>query len=241
MTRRLLLLLFAVFVIACGKGKKDPAGPDAPPFVLKDDSQGLMLTWIDEKGEFHTEMSPKDVPIIGRDAVRVVDPTKDEGTHENKIFLADMRQAKPDGTYTIRVTTKTEFDQIALARRQKHGPTLADFDGGAPQAADGGFPFVMPTIDDSNPTPNNSNLSAVIIYGAAWCGPCHQAAAYLRKKGITYVEKDIETDPTAAKEMQAKLKRAGFPGGSIPVIDVRGKILVGFNPRAVDEALGRAT
>jgi len=236
-TRRLLLLLFAVLWIGCGKGKKDPVGPDAPPFVLKDDSQGLMLTWIDDKGEFHTEMNPKDVPLVGRDAVRVVDPTKDEGTHESKIFVADMRTAKPDGTYAIKSMTKAEYDQIAIARRQKHGPTLADTDGGP---GDAGVPFLAPT-DDPPPSNNNSNLSAVIIYGASWCGPCHQAAAYLRKKGITYVEKDIEADPAAAKEMKSKLTRAGFPGGSIPVIDVRGKILVGFNPRSIDEALGRAT
>ena len=54
-------------------------------------------------------------------------------------------------------------------------------------------------------------------------------------------EENHEADATAATEMKTKLKRAGFPGGSIPVIDVRGKILVGFNPQAVDEALGRAT
>jgi glutaredoxin len=231
-----LLVLIALFALGCSNKKKDPAGPDAPPFVLKDDTQGLMLTWIDEKGEFHTEMNPKDVPIVGRDAVRVVDPTKDEGTHGSKVFVADMRTAKPDGTYPIKVMTKPEFDQLAVARRQKHGPTLADVpdSGVRPTPTNTGDPT-------SDPPPSNANLGAVIIYGAAWCGPCHQAASYLRKKGITYIEKDIETDAAAAKEMKSKLTRAGIPSGSIPVIDVRGKILVGFNPRAVDEALGRAT
>ena len=37
--------------------------------------------------------------------------------------------------------------------------------------------------------------------------------------------------------MQAKLQQAGKRGGSIPVLDVRGKILVGFDPGAVDAAL----
>jgi glutaredoxin len=229
-----MLVLLALFALGCSNKKKDPAGPDAPPFVLKDDTQGLMLTWIDEKGEFHTEMNPKDVPIVGRDAVRVVDPTKDEGTHDSKVFIADMRTPKPDGTYPIKVMTKPEFDQLAVARRQKHGPTLAD-------APDSGAVAPTNTNPTSDPPPSNVNLGAVIIYGASWCGPCHEAAAYLRRKGITYVEKDIETDAAAAKEMKTKLTRAGYPSGSIPVIDVRGKILVGFNPRAVDEALGRAT
>lgn len=77
----------------------------------------------------------------------------------------------------------------------------------------------------------------VIIYGASWCGPCHQAQAYLKKRGVPFVEKDIEDDPGAAAEMQKKLQRAGIRGGSIPVIDVKGKILVGFSPGAVDAAL----
>jgi len=63
----------------------------------------------------------------------------------------------------------------------------------------------------------------------------------LRRKGVPYVEKDIEKDPQAAREMQAKLKNAGMRTGSIPVIDVRGKVMVGFNAASVDEALGHAT
>ena len=78
----------------------------------------------------------------------------------------------------------------------------------------------------------------MIIYGASWCGPCHQAAAYLKGRGIDFVEHDIEKDSSAAREMQGKLAKAGKHGGSIPVLDVRGRILVGFDQRAVDQALG---
>jgi hypothetical protein len=38
--------------------------------------------------------------------------------------------------------------------------------------------------------------------------------------------------------MNGKLRRAGQRSGSIPVLDVRGRILVGFEPHAVEEALG---
>jgi hypothetical protein len=38
--------------------------------------------------------------------------------------------------------------------------------------------------------------------------------------------------------MQAKLASAGMHGGSIPVMDVKGKLLIGFAERAVDRALG---
>ncbi len=51
------------------------------------------------------------------------------------------------------------------------------------------------------------------------------------------IEKDIEQDPAAQSEMQAKLARAGVHGGSIPVIDVKGKILIGFEPHTLDAAV----
>jgi hypothetical protein len=56
---------------------------------------------------------------------------------------------------------------------------------------------------------------------------------------VKFVLHDIEKDSSAQREMQAKLAKAGARGGSIPVLDVRGRILIGFDARAVDEALGQ--
>jgi glutaredoxin len=81
---------------------------------------------------------------------------------------------------------------------------------------------------------------AVIVYGASWCGACHQAMAYMKKKGIAFVEKDIEKDTGAEREMRSKLARAGINTGSIPILDVHGKIIVGFSEEALDKALGAA-
>jgi hypothetical protein len=41
--------------------------------------------------------------------------------------------------------------------------------------------------------------------------------------------------------MQAKLDKAGLHTGSMPVLDVRGKVMVGFNPGAIEAALGDKT
>jgi hypothetical protein len=40
--------------------------------------------------------------------------------------------------------------------------------------------------------------------------------------------------------MKRKLDRAGMGGASIPVIDVMGRILVGFSPGALDRAVQAA-
>ena len=231
--RLVALLTFAMFALAgtgalaTGCKKKSEAVADATPEtpVVSDATTGLLLTWVDDKGEFHVEQRVADVPEAGRDVVTVRDPARDPLTGD-RIFVADLRSAAPDGSYPVRVVPSSELEDIAVTRRAKHGIVLAPRGAGAAPGGEGNGAGEVAG-------------RAVIIYGASWCGPCHQAAAYLKKRGIAFVEHDIEQDSTAAREMQSKLTKAGIRGGSIPVIDVRGKILVGFDARAVDQALGQ--
>ncbi len=239
MIKRWLVLITVVLVVIGGcKKKSGTASADEPTIVVRDSTEGLLLTWVDDKGDFHVEQKVSDVPMMGRDAVRVVDPTKDEGTHEGSVVVVDLRQARTDGTYPVTTMTRGAFEGIAEARRQKNGPTLAT--AGSASAA----PSAEVRADQTgvgNGTGFDTGRATVIIYGAEWCGACHEAAAYLRRKGIPYVEKDIEKDPQANREMQGKLRSAGIRSGSIPVLDVRGKVMVGFSAHSVDDALGHAT
>ncbi len=202
------------------------------PVAVRPDSQGLLLTWIDDKGDFHVETRVEDVPMMGRDTVRVVDPSK-EATQGDRIFVVDLRQTRSDGTYPVRSMARADFEALAVARREKTGPTLG---GAAPPPASTAQP--PPASEPGATKPTGRPL--VVIYGAEWCGACHDAAKYLRSKGIAYIEKDVEKDPAAAREMEQKLARNGLRSGSIPVIDVRGKVMVGYNPAEIDAALGEA-
>ncbi len=215
---------------ACHRAAADggAAGADASalaPITVRDDSQGLLLTWIDDKGDFHVEQKTTDVPLVGRDAVRVVDPSRDDGARGDTVYVADLRVAGADGSFPVHLMTREDFDALAVTRRGKTGATLATAtaDAGARGA--------------SNDTAV-AGRPAVIVYGASWCSACHQAEAYFKKRGIVYIEKDVEKDAGADEEMRSKLKRAGLRGGSIPVIDVRGHILIGFDARSVEDALG---
>lgn len=228
--RSVLFLLLACALptaFAAGCKKKSEAAaeavPDAP--AITDGTTGLLLTWVDDKGEFHVEQRVTDVPAAGCEIVKVRDPARDPLSGD-RIFVVDLRSAGPDGSYLVRVVPNSEFEDIAVTRRAKHGIVLAPREAGAAPGSEGAGA-------------GDVAGRGVIIYGASWCGPCHQAAAYLKKRGIAFVEHDIEQDSGAAREMQAKLTKAGIRGGSIPVIDVRGKILVGFDARAVDQALGQ--
>lgn len=234
----LLAAVLAVAMLAVGacghphQSTAQAAGVALP--MVRPDSDGLLLTWIDDKGDFHVETRASDVPIMGRDTVRVVDPAR-EAPGGNDVAVADFRQTGADGAYPVRTMLRTDFEAIAVARRKQAGPTLA---GAAPSAvaADTASQATAQAAEPTKP----SARPVVIIYGAEWCGACHDAARYLRRKGVAYIEKDIEKEPDAAREMQQKLASRGLRGGSIPVIDIRGNVMVGFDPGQIDAALGQA-
>jgi glutaredoxin len=226
-------LLLSLGVVACRRGHAAPsAEPAEPNLVVRSESDGLLLTWIDDKGDFHVETRVADVPMMGRDTVRVVDPNRDESAHPDSVFVVDLRQSRADGSYPVRSMTRTDFEAMAVARREKTGPTLAS---AAPEAPPNPASSADPSATEA---PRRDSRTVVVIYGAEWCGACHEAARYLRRKGIPYVDKDVEKDPEAAREMQQKLAKSGLHEGSIPVIDVRGKVMIGFNPAEIDAALG---
>lgn len=72
-----------------------------------------------------------------------------------------------------------------------------------------------------------------IIYTTSWCTYCKQAVEYLKSRDIEIIEKDIEANESAKDEL---LEKVGFFSG-VPVIDINGKILDGFNPSQIDIAL----
>ena len=76
------------------------------------------------------------------------------------------------------------------------------------------------------------NKSNVTIYTADWCAYCHAAKQYLDQKGIKYTDKNVESDPKYAEESMTKSGQRG-----IPVRDIDGHIIVGFDRQRIDAAL----
>jgi len=74
--------------------------------------------------------------------------------------------------------------------------------------------------------------NSVTIYSAVWCGFCHAAKEYLDKLGIKYTDHDIEKDQKYAQE---SIDKSGQMG--IPVLDIGGTIIVGFDRPKIDAAL----
>jgi glutaredoxin 3 len=73
--------------------------------------------------------------------------------------------------------------------------------------------------------------NSVIVYVTSWCPACRMTTDYLKDKKIPYVVKDVERNETYMKEMVKKV--GGYRG--VPVLDINGRILLGFNPQVLDQ------
>ena len=74
--------------------------------------------------------------------------------------------------------------------------------------------------------------SKVIVYSADWCAFCHAAKDYFDKLGVKYEERNVEENRAYSQEAVDKSKQMG-----IPVIDIAGDIIVGFDRPKIDSTL----
>ena len=72
----------------------------------------------------------------------------------------------------------------------------------------------------------------VLIYTTPTCGYCKLAKAFFKEHNVAYEEIDITTDPSKADEAVQKSGQTG-----VPVIDIAGQIIVGFQPELFQAAL----
>lgn len=74
----------------------------------------------------------------------------------------------------------------------------------------------------------------VIIYSAPWCAFCKTEKQYLEHLGVEFVEKDIEADEAAMQELTDKV---GGEYSGVPVTDIDGEIIRGFDRAKIDATL----
>lgn len=211
-------------------GTKPRAVEDLPSLRLTDETANLLLTWIDDKGNTHTEVVLADIPQSARSLVRVV-ITDEPAGQGSRFYVADLSTKGADGAYAVHTMSRLQWESVIDKRRKAYIAKVAPPPPTSPPSSTAGG--VAP------PTAARGTVLAV-VYGAAWCGPCHQAKAHLKKRGAHVIYKDIDRDSNARAEMASKLRRVGKAGAAIPVIDVGGQILVGFSPAALDVAMKRA-
>lgn len=70
------------------------------------------------------------------------------------------------------------------------------------------------------------------VYSTETCPWCVKVKQYLKSKGIEYTEVNVGEDMEGREEM---VKLSGQTG--VPVLNIDGTIIVGFDKNAIDNAL----
>jgi glutaredoxin len=222
-----LLGLATATLVACEPEK--PPAPDKPAtaaaaeaaepaFFVPGTSQAV-LTFAAEKGTFDDTSKVEAVPEVARGLVRVSlldGPAPPSG----KVWVANLRKAEADGSYALSTVDRELFEELALGE---------------------GLSSQVQLPEGLEPPEQLGPQTGIIVYKTAWCGVCKKLEAYLDRKGIKYEAKDIEQDAKAAAELQAKAKEQGLQTGSVPVIDIRGQLMVGFDRARLEKMLGDPT
>ena len=78
-----------------------------------------------------------------------------------------------------------------------------------------------------------SDSKSVVVYSTPTCPYCRQVKEYLAQNGIEFIDKNVATDMAAREEMKNKSSSLG-----VPVIDINGSIVVGFQKAKIEELLG---
>ena len=72
----------------------------------------------------------------------------------------------------------------------------------------------------------------VKVYSTPTCPYCHQAKDFLKENKIEFDDIDVSQDEKAGKEMVEKTGQMG-----VPVIEIEGQFIVGFDKDKIKELL----
>lgn len=73
----------------------------------------------------------------------------------------------------------------------------------------------------------------VLVFTTPTCAWCTRAKTYLRQRGVPFTEVDVSRDAAAARDL---MRRTGQTG--VPVVEIDGRPVVGFDRARIDRMLG---
>jgi len=215
---RVFLLL--ILVSACKRATPSPVPARAELLAgeVSKDSE-LFFTYVEANGIFATTDRADKVPEIARRLVRIMGRAKGEPARQNhlNVEVVDVRELLAKGRTRPQTMSREAFESGALAQLPPgdscslagpHGPPLVE-------------------VTEKDGTADEPPI--VIHYGTRWCTACKSARQYLLSNQIPFTFKDIEKDPSAARELEQKASHFGLPADRVPVLDVRGRLLVGYD------------
>ncbi|MBK8480434.1 MAG: hypothetical protein IPL40_04565 [Proteobacteria bacterium] len=204
-----------------------PQASSLPRLAIKADRKLLFTYFAAAQGAFASTTRLADVPVASRDWVRVVDLALRPGQRQDHqlVYVADLRAARADASYPYVVLPRATFEQLA-PRRALGGAEAT----GTPTTGSAATGTPAPGKPPSKPR--------VVLYATSWCPACRAARAWLTAHGVAFVERDIERDPAASAELMTKAQRQGISPSGVPVLDVGGTLIEGFDAARITALLG---
>ncbi|HEX2657081.1 MAG TPA: glutaredoxin domain-containing protein [Polyangia bacterium] len=229
------LVLSSLFLVAAGCRR---SAPDAAPAVASAELQVLkdgryLFTYVEPSGTFATTDKPEIIPEVSRKMVRVVDPAQMKSSEGANVHVVDVDELMKAQKATARPLAREAFETSALAQLPPGESSARQGHAAAPPAG--------PAADGASAFPSAPGQPVVTVYGTSWCGACRAARQYFSQHKIPFADKDIEADPAAARELAEKASKMGIPTDRVPVLDVRGRLLLGFDQSRVEALLGNPT
>jgi glutaredoxin 3 len=230
MRRPSSFIILSLALLAGCRGAPGAAAGDAPAprelaLSIRDGAPGLSFRFIEPvSGRARTALSVADIPEVARALVMVYDESLPvDALAPGETILADLRQARDDGTYAWRIVNQVR----AEARLSKAPPAGAD----APLTGRAGKPAATGGLGDE-----------VLLFATDWCPHCRTAEAWLKRRGARFQRLDVEKEPGARQLLMKLFRDKGLPAeyaSSVPILYVKGEVLLGFDQAAVERALGR--
>ena len=75
-------------------------------------------------------------------------------------------------------------------------------------------------------------MSRIKIYSSPTCPFCYVLKNYLKEKGFEFEETDISKETAKREEL---IKKTGL--ATLPVVEINGQLIVGFDKKKIDEVL----
>jgi len=75
-------------------------------------------------------------------------------------------------------------------------------------------------------------MAKIVVYSTPTCPYCVQVKEYFKQNDLEFIDYNVADDQTKAKEMVEKSGQMG-----VPVVDIDGNVIVGFNKPEIDKFL----
>jgi mycoredoxin len=171
------------------------------------------LLYVDLTGAVRTARGVAAVPVLSRHAVAIEGPDGPGGA----VWIADVSRPMP--AWVARRATRRDLERRGLAS--------------LPPGA--GSRITFPSAEDGDVVPAGDG---VVVYGTIWCGACRDARDWLDARRVPHGFRDVERDPAAARDAAALCAALGVTADRVPVIDVAGRVVLGFDPVRLTSILG---